>query len=336
MMLETVLGLFTLTMVAVVAIATIMASNLFVASMWFGIFSLLMASNFFILDAADVALTEAAVGAGVSTVLFMGALALTAEKETVVQRLSWLPIMALVALSLVLFVATFEQPLLGDPNAPVHQHVAPWYIEKTPELINIPNMVTAILASFRGYDTLGEVIVILTAGIGVLSVLSFKPKNQREITGAQLSNKIRGVQHHAILRVVGKLIIPILLLFGLLIQFHGKYTPGGGFSAGALFAAAIMLYGILSGADRSEAAMPTQVMLRLAVLGATIYSSVGIACMLLGGAFLDYNVLLPDPVTGQYWGILLVEFGVGLTVATVLVLIFNAFANRPTYQAQEG
>ncbi len=254
MMLETILSLFTLTMVAVVSVATIRASNLFVASMWFGIFSLLMASNFFILDAADVALTEAAVGAGVSTVLFMGALALTAEKETVIQRLSWLPVMALAALSLVLFVATFEQPVLGDPMAPVHQHVAPWYIEKTPEFIDIPNMVTAILASFRGYDTLGEVIVILTAGIGVLSVLSFKPKNQREISGQALGNKIRGVQHHAILRVVGKLIIPILLLFGLLIQFHGKYTPGGGFSAGALFAAAIMLYGILSGADRSEAA----------------------------------------------------------------------------------
>ncbi len=333
MMLETILSLFTLTMVAVVSVATIRASNLFVASMWFGIFSLLMASNFFILDAADVALTEAAVGAGVSTVLFMGALALTAEKETVVQRLSWLPVMALAALSLVLFVATFEQPVLGDPMAPVHQHVAPWYIEKTPELIDIPNMVTAILASFRGYDTLGEVIVILTAGIGVLSVLSFKPKNQREISGQALGNKIRGVQHHAILRVVGKLIIPILLLFGLLIQFHGKYTPGGGFSAGALFAAAIMLYGILSGADRSEAAMPSKVMLQLAVLGATLYTGVGIACMFLGGAFLDYNVLLPDPVTGQYWGILLVEFGVGLTVATVLVMIFNAFANRPTYRA---
>ena len=79
--------------------------------------------------------------------------------------------------------------------------------------------------------------------------------------------------------------------------------------------------------------MPSKVMLQLAVLGATLYTGVGVVCMLLGGAFLDYNVLLPDPVLGQYWGILLVEFGVGLTVATVLVMIFNAFANRPTYQA---
>jgi len=325
------IGLVTLTLVAVAAIATVMATNLFVASMWFGIFSLLMASNFFILDAADVALTEAAVGAGVSTVLFMGALALTGEKEAIRSRVSWFPMAVLGVLALALFVATFQQPMLGDPMAPVHQHVAPWYLEQTPNLINIPNVVTAILASFRGYDTLGEVIVIFTAGIGVLSVLSFKPKRRQTISSEALAAKVRGVQHHSILRVVGKLVIPLLMLFALVVQFHGKYTPGGGFSAGALFAAAVMLYGILEGADRSAKAMPEKVMLRLAAFGATLYTSVGLVCMLLGGAFLDYNVLWPDPVVGQYFGILLVEFGVGLTVTTVLVMIFNAFANRPTY-----
>ncbi len=325
------IGLITLTLVAVAAIATVLSTNLFVASMWFGIFSLLMASNFFILDAADVALTEAAVGAGVSTVLFMGALALTGEKEAIRSRFSWFPIAVLGVLALALFVATFQQPMLGDPMAPVHQHVAPWYLEQTPNLINIPNVVTAILASFRGYDTLGEVIVIFTAGIGVLSVLSFKPKGRQSISGEALAAKVRGVQHHSILRVVGKLVIPLLMLFALVVQFHGKYTPGGGFSAGALFAAAVMLYGILEGADRSAEAMPEKVMLRLAAFGATLYTSVGLVCMLLGGAFLDYNVLWPDPVVGQYFGILLVEFGVGLTVTTVLVMIFNAFANRPTY-----
>lgn len=328
----TLLGVFTLTLVAVAAVATVVTRNLFVASMWFGIFSLLMASNFFILDAADVALTEAAVGAGVSTVLFMGALALTAEKETAKTPATWLPLIILALLGLALFVATFDQPRLGDPNAPVHLHVAPWYIEQTPQLINIPNIVTAILASFRGYDTLGEVIVIFTAGIGVLSVLSFKPKGGQAMSGELLGQKLRGVQHHSVLRVMGKLVIPVLLLFGLLVQFHGKYSPGGGFSAGALFAAAVMLYGILEGADRSSAAMPQTVMLRLAALGATLYTGVGIACMLLGAHFLDYNVLWSNPVTGQYVGILLVEFGVGLTVTTVLVMIFNAIANRPTYR----
>jgi len=327
----TLLGLFTLTFVAIAAVATVVSRNLFVASMWFGIFSLMMASNFFILDAADVALTEAAVGAGVSTVLFMGALSLTAEHEHVREKFRWAPLVMLALLFAVLFAASFDQPRLGDPLAPVHQHVAPFYLSETPRLIDIPNVVTAVLASFRGYDTLGEVLVVFTAGIGVLSVLGFRPKKKQRLSGDVMAEKIRGVQHHAILRVVGKLIIPLLMLFGLLVQFHGKYTPGGGFSAGALFAAAVMLYGILEGADRSAKAMPQDWMLRLAALGATLYTGVGIACMLLGGAFLDYNVLSSDPLNGQYLGILLIEFGVGLTVATVLIMIFNAIANRSTY-----
>jgi multicomponent Na+:H+ antiporter subunit B len=327
----TFLGVFTLTFVAIAAVATVQSRNLFVASIWFGIFSLLMASNFFILDAADVALTEAAVGAGVSTVLFLGALALTGDRETYTTKLEWIAFAVLIVLGLVLFVVSFDQPVLGDPNAPVHTHVAPYYLQETPRLIDIPNVVTAILASFRGYDTLGEVIVIFTAGIGVVSVLSFRPKRKQALSGKALADEVRGVQHHSILRVVGKLIIPLLLLFGLVVQFHGKYTPGGGFSAGALFAAAVMLYGILEGADRSSRAMPQAVMLRLAALGATLYTGVGIASMLMGGHFLDYNLLSSNPLTGQYVGILLVEFGVGLTVTTVLVMIFNAIANRPTY-----
>jgi len=327
----TVLGLFTLTFLAIAAVVTVQSRNLFVASMWFGIFSLMMASNFFILDAADVALTEAAVGAGVSTVLFMGALSLTAEHEHVREKFSWAPLVVLSVLFAVLVVTSFDQPLLGDPMAPVHLHVAPFYLSETPTLINIPNVVTAVLASFRGYDTLGEVLVVFTAGIGVLSVLGFRPKKEQRLSGDVMAEKIRGVQHHAILRVVGKLIIPLLMLFGLLVQFHGKYSPGGGFSAGALFAAAVMLYGILEGADRSAKAMPQDWMLRLAALGATLYTGVGIACMLLGGSFLDYNVLATDPLDGQYLGILLVEFGVGLTVTTVLIMIFNAIANRSTY-----
>jgi len=327
----TALGLFTLTFLAVAAVATVYSRNLFVASMWFGIFSLMMASNFFILDAADVALTEAAVGAGVSTVLFMGALSLTAQHEHVREKFHWAPLIVLAVLSAVLFVASFDQPRLGDPLAPVHQHVAPWYLSETPKLIDIPNVVSAILASFRGYDTLGEVLVVFTAGIGVLSVLSFRPKKRQRLSSEVLAEKTRGLQHHAILRVVGKLIIPLLMLFGLLVQFHAEYSPGGGFSAGALFAAAVMLYGILEGADRSARAMPQDWMLRLAALGATLYTGVGIACMLLGGNFLDYSVLSANPVAGQQLGILLVEFGVGLTVATVLIMIFNAIANRSTY-----
>ena len=327
----TFLGFFTLAFVAISAVLAVNSRNLFESSVWLGIFSLMMAANFFILDAPDVAITEAAVGAGVSTVLFLGALALTAEHEHVTEKFRWLPVVVMSVLGLVLFVVSFEQPLLGDSTAPVHQHVAPWYLSETPRLIDIPNIVTAILASFRGYDTLGEVIVVFTAGIGVISVLGFRPKSKSMLRGNSLAQRVRGVQHHAVLRVVGKLLIPVLMLFALVVQFHGKYTPGGGFSAGALFAAAVMLYGILEGADKSAKALPQPVMLRLAALGATIYSGVGLVAFFKGGNFLNYSVLATDPLAGQYLGILLIEFGVRLTVTAVLIMIFNAIANRDSY-----
>jgi multicomponent Na+:H+ antiporter subunit B len=327
----TFLGFFTLAFVAVSAVLAVNSRNLFESSVWLGIFSLMMAANFFILDAPDVAITEAAVGAGVSTVLFLGALALTSEHEHVTEKFRWLPVVVMSVLGLVLFVVSFEQPLLGDSTAPVHQHVAPWYLSETPRLIDIPNIVTAILASFRGYDTLGEVIVVFTAGIGVISVLGFRPKSKSMLRGSSLAQRVRGLQHHAVLRVVGKLLIPVLMLFALVVQFHGKYTPGGGFSAGALFAAAVMLYGILEGADKSAKALPQPVMLRLAALGATIYSGVGLVAFFKGGNFLNYSVLATDPLVGQYLGILIIEFGVGLTVTAVLIMIFNAIANRDSY-----
>ncbi len=328
----TLFGVFTLTFLLVAAVAAVRARNLFVSVMWLGIYSLLMASNFFILDAADVAITEAAVGAGVSTVLFLSALALLTEFERGRARalLWWTPVAVLGAAALLLAYATSQQPTLGDPEAPVHNHVAPWYLAETADLIGIPNVVAAVLASFRGYDTLGEVFVVFIAGIGVMSVLGFKPK-RRGVSGDAVAEKVRGLQHHLVLRVVGKLVIPFLLLFALVVQFHGEYSPGGGFPAGALFCAAVMLYAMLAGADHSARLMPQRAMLVIAAFGASLFPLVGLVCMLLGGNFLDYDVLAADPVAGQHLGILLVELGVGMAVAAVLISIFNAIANRETW-----
>src|SRR5690606_23249608 len=123
-------------------------------------FSLEMAAIFFILDAADVALTEAAVGAGVATVFLLGALALVSREERSVRGPRWVALAVVALTTLMVVYETFDKPRLGDPDAPVHQHVAPWYLEETPRLIDVPNVVTAVLASFRGYDTLGELFVI--------------------------------------------------------------------------------------------------------------------------------------------------------------------------------
>ena len=326
----TLFGIFLLTMLVIVAVAIVRATNLFVSVMLSGIFSLLMAANFFILDAADVALTEAAVGAGVSTVLFLSALALTAERERSPEGRRWMSLAVVTVTALVVIYATFDKPILGDPNAPVHVHVAPWYLEKTPELIDIPNVVTAVLGSFRGYDTLGEVFVVFVAGIGVLSILGVHGR-RTTITADELERQASLMRHHEIPQVVGKLLIPYIVLFGLYVQFHGEYGPGGGFQAGAIIAAGVILYALLEGDWRAHRVIPQPVLTGMVAGGALLYTGVGVLAMLLGGNFLDYSVLASDPVKGQQYGILAIEAGVGITVTGVLLSIFHAFAGRESH-----
>jgi len=323
-----IFGVFLLTLLVITAVAIVRTQNLFVAVMLLGIFSLLIAGNFFIIDAADVALTEAAVGAGISTVLFLGALALTYEHERVVTKHRALSVAVVVCATLVVLYATFDKPTFGDPNAPVHQHVAPWYLENEPKFIDIPNVVTAILGSFRGYDTLGEVFVVFTAGIGVLFLLSARPGTGGARRPDNSKSSGIGLQHDLIPRIVGRSLIPFILLFGLYVQFHGEYGPGGGFQAGALIAAAFILYALVEGEQRTLEVLPKNALIALTSAGALLYGGVGLAGILLGSEFLDYSVLATNPVTGQQMGIILIEAGVGMTVTGVLLLIFHAFAAR--------
>ncbi len=319
-----VFGVFLLTLLLIIAIAIVQTPNLFVAVMLSGIFSLLLASNCFLLDAADVALTEAAIGAGISTVLFLSALALTAEHET---SRSTNRIIALAVVSVTIgaiIYATFDGPRFGDAAAPVHQQLTPWYLEKTREAVDIPNVVTAVLGSFRGYDTLGEVFVVYTAGIGVLFLIG--GRHGRRVDAATAESE--GLRHYLIPRMVGRMLIPFILLFGLYVQFHGEYGPGGGFQAGAFVAAAVILYALLEGENRALKVLPRRLLTGLVAGGALLYGGVGVAGMLLGGNFLDYSVLSDNPVTGQHIGIILIEAGVGFTVTGVMLSIFHAFAAR--------
>jgi len=324
-------GVFLLTLLVITALAIVRSENLFVAVMLAGIFSLLMAAMFFILDAPDVALTEAAVGAGISTVLFLAALALTAERERAgsANRLLALGVVAVTAL--IVIFATFDKPRFGDPAAPVHQHIAPWYVERTPEAIDIPNVVTAVLGSFRGYDTLGEVFVVFTAGIGVLFLLGTRPRRNSRPVSVALDESDTGLRHYLIPRVVGRLLVPFIVLFGLYVQFHGEYGPGGGFQAGAIIAAGMILYALLEGEEQALRVLPRWALTGLVAGGALLYGVVGVAGMLLGGSFLDYSVLATDPIKGQQIGILLIEAGVGITVTGVLLSVFHAFAARERF-----
>jgi multicomponent Na+:H+ antiporter subunit B len=138
-----------------------------------------------------------------------------------------------------------------------------------------------------------------------------------------------GLKHHLIPQVVGRLLIPFIVLFGLYVQFHGEYGPGGGFQAGALIATGVILYALLEGEAAALHAVPRRVLLALVIGGAILYGAVGLACVALGGNFLEYSVLSANPVSGQQLGILLIEAGVGMTVCGALLSIFHAFAARP-------
>ncbi len=154
------------------ALAIVFMRHLFSVVMVGGVYSLLSAAFFVNLDAVDVAFTEAAVGAGISTVLLLGALMLTARREKqITSRHSFYPLLAVLVTGSALIYATYDMPAFGDPNSPANTYVGMDYMERTPHEIGIPNVVTAVLASYRGFDTLGETAVVLTAGLGVLVLL---------------------------------------------------------------------------------------------------------------------------------------------------------------------
>lgn len=306
-------------LLAATALTIVRLNKLFSAVILFGIYSLSVAALFVSMEAVDVAFTEAAVGAGITTILMLGALSLTTDRQ---RRVSWkrhLPaILVSVSIGVLLLFGISDLPGFGDPGAPAFAHVYPRYILESPHEIGIPNMVTSVLASYRGYDTLGEVTVIFTAAVAVAGLMGLGLGSQSFSGG--------GMEHHLILRINAKLLLPVILLFALYVQFHGEYSPGGGFQAGVIFAAGFILYGLVFGIASIRSLAPTKAIRILCAGGLGLYILVGVFGMLLGGNFLDYNVLAHDAVHGQHIGILLIELGVGITVAASMISLFYAFA----------
>ena len=137
------------------------------------------------------------------------------------------------------------------------------------------------------------------------------------------------MHHHLILKVVTKTLVGMILLFGLYVQFHGDYSPGGGFQAGVIFAAAFILYGIVMGLEKVQMVLPFWVVQKMSALGVILYALTGVYSLLTGFNYLDYAALDPHhPEHGQHYGILIVELGVGITVAGVIVSIYYCFASR--------
>lgn len=324
---ELLLDIALLSLLLITAVAIAWTKDLFAAAMFAGIYGLVSASFFMTLDAVDVAFTEAAVGAGISPLLILCALAICGRWQRGNRPRALMALGLVITVGVLLIAATLDMPAFGDADAPAQLHVAPRYIGESWEDIGIPNIVTSVLASYRGYDTLGEAVVIFTAGLGVLSLLMGREE-------APLAGDIAH-PHQPVLRVIAKILIAPIMLYALYVQFHGEYGPGGGFQAGVIFAVAFILYALVFGLDAVRNVAGHGLVQLLAAVGVLVYGSVGLLSLANGGNFLDYSVLADDPVVGQHIGIIVIELGVGITVASVMLLIFYLFSEQLRPRARQ-
>lgn len=312
--------------------------DLFAVIMLSGIYGLLSASFFVAMDAVDVAFTEASVGAGISTLLMLVAITMTGRTEHPARHKPALALAVVVITGGLLIYGTMDVPYFGSAQAPIHQYVAPRFINDSMQEVGVPNVVTSVLASYRAFDTFGEVVVIFTAGIGVLALLSMvrRPRKTAHEIASEIAKDTAEIdslnqsmhEQHLILRITSKMLLPFIMLFALYVQFHGDFGPGGGFQAGVIFAAAIILYAMLFGMNTARRVINQSFIQFLAASGVLLYGSVGAVSLLSGKNFLDYSALSTNPIAGQHLGILLIELGVGITVASIMIIIFFNFAER--------
>ena len=191
-MIVTLIDIILLTFMGATAITILWLRSLLAVVMLSGIYSLLAASMFVALDAVDVAFTEAAVGAGISTVLMMATIALTGEKERSPAHMPLLSLVVVLITGAALIYATFDMPAFGAADAPVNLHVAPRYLNESFGEVGLPNVVTSVLASYRGYDTLGEVTVIFTAAVAVMMLLGGRKGDDAGIKTEPSNNEDNG------------------------------------------------------------------------------------------------------------------------------------------------
>ena len=261
--------------------------------------------------------------------------------------------MLVVILGGLLVYSSFEFPLWGDPLSPANTHVSPYYIENTLEETSVPNIVTAILADYRGYDTMFETIVIFTAGIACIFLLrTFKTvepdiRLYRHVpTGITLRIEKGGkfpenssdferldtvwIPYALIVRTTCRLVIPFIQIFALYVIAHGHYSPGGGFQGGVIMGASMVLFAIAFDLRSAMRRLGERMTMFLCVLGVVIYAGTGTLCMLFEKNYLDYSGLALfgiDPVSMRSHGILVVEIGVGIVVMAVMFILYYILAS---------
>ncbi|WCR56893.1 DUF4040 domain-containing protein [Rickettsia asembonensis] len=332
------LGNYLLNLIAflliLISIKIIFAKDLLNAVIAASIFSLLIGVSYLIMDAPDVAMTEAALGACLSTCVYLNLLRKLPPDLKNIERTNIVP----ASLICLLFVVTLaymglELPNYGDDNAPIHMYSSKYYLENTSRDIGVSSFVAAILASYRAYDTLGETSVILIAGIAVLLIFSKEDVIPWHLHGIKKKIKKDWMPWSShgmtiIIKYITSFIIPYIILYSIYIQLNGESSPGGGFQAGVIFASSLIAYDLVYGNRKLSRYFPPNVLISIAVLGVAIYAIVGTISLFFNDNYLNYYSLtnfIDDKLLAQHISIVIVEIGIGLTVSAIMYLIYNLF-----------
>lgn len=256
-----------------------------------------------------------------------------------------------------LICATVDFPGWADPASPASTHLSPHFIEKTMEETSVPNIVTAVLADYRGYDTMYETAVIFTAGLAcfillrifvrkepgdilyrhVLTGVTVRVKEGAKLPPSENFERIDTMwtPPDLIIKTVCRLLIPFIQLFGLYVIAHGHHSPGGGFQGGVILGASIIMLSISQDLRTAVQRMREKLDAILSAVGVFLYAGTGALCLLLGLNFLDYSALASvlhcDPVTARSHGILIVEIGVGIAVMCTMIWIYNNVSSTGKY-----
>lgn len=248
-----------------------------------------------------------------------------------------------------LIYMTSDFPHWGSPNSPASSYVSPYFIEDSIEETAVPNLVTAVLADYRGYDTMLETTVIFVAGVVCFFLLrTFKRPESDYYLYRHVPTKItikieKGGQvptnngnfepvdptwapYDLITKTTCRLLIPFIQIFALYVVAHGHHSPGGGFQGGVIFGASFILFAIAFNLRQAQSRFKEKGSIFFAAIGVLLYAGTGLLCILMGSVFLDYSFLAPllgsDTIMARSHGMLAVEIGVGIAVMAVMVWLY--------------
>lgn len=254
--------------------------------------------------------------------------------------MKWLAFLAVLATGSLLIYGVSDFPDWGSADSPANsgipgagRSVSKTFIEETETLTHVPNMVTAVLADFRGYDTMFETVVIFAAGIAIIAILRVVNPPRRSGDPVVVDSWIDGDHQRIIIGTTCRLLIPVIQLFALYVVAHGHHSPGGGFQGGVILGASFILIGLAQNLDAAIERFTEQRFIAVACIGILIYAGFGVACQFLGRNFLDYGVLQKlFRTTDEGWArshsMLGVEIGVAFTVTAIMFAIYANLASK--------